>query len=129
MPVIKLLFAPLIPFIGHPERAWMVAGLLAITLILVTRLRTFRTRHHLPLLLATLAWGSFGLLEQQAVARGWNIRVDLLMVAPFLLVISAWAAWAAYGSLQRPVVNRDESDSASSGDGTGGKRSGGSASP
>jgi len=95
----KLLFIPISPFITHPERAWLVAGLFAILLaVSLMRTRKFTLRYHLIMGLAVISWIVFGRIEQVATASGWNIRVDLLLTVPLVLAASIGALWAGIRS-------------------------------
>ena len=49
-----------------------------------------------PLLVAAIAWGLFALAEWSAKAQGANIRVDLFVTCPLLLVVTAWALTASF---------------------------------
>jgi len=84
------LFVALIkPFVGHPGRAFVIAGLFFLILAIGLILR--RNRNVFPamsLAAATLSWLLFGVMEAYAKGSGWNIRVDLLLTAPLLIVIS-----------------------------------------
>lgn len=92
---LKALFVLLGPFVSHPERAYLAAALFAALLAgSVAQARRLSLWRHLPLLLAAVVWGGFGLIEQQAMANGWNIRVDLFVTGPIVLAVSIWAAWA-----------------------------------
>lgn len=125
--VLRILFLPLTPFIGHPERAWLVAGLFAILLILLARVRPGRLWRLLPILLAAFAWGGFGHLEQVAIAHGWNIRVDLLLITPILLVVTTWASWAAISLATRRGGDDPKGDQSPGETTADGNRPGGSA--
>jgi hypothetical protein len=70
------------PFIWEPGRALLVGLSLAI-LGLIFRLRGGR-----PLLIAAGAWGIFALLELIAWRQRYDIRVDLLVTWPTLLLVT-----------------------------------------
>lgn len=90
----KVLFLLLAPFVAHPERAYLVAAVLAALFAgSVAHARAVQPRRHLPLALAAIVWGVFGLFEQQALASGANIRIDLFVTGPIVLAVSIWAAW------------------------------------
>ena len=76
-------------FNWHPWRAFGVSlifwGLLLLTFILRARQPHVRA---LPLLIAALAWVLFGLLEYEAYRERANIRVDLLVTWPALLLVT-----------------------------------------
>jgi hypothetical protein len=77
-------------FNWHPGRAFAVSlifwGLLLLSLIL----RGWRPQVRLlPMLVAASAWLLFGLLEYEAYRERANIRVDLLLTWPALLLVTA----------------------------------------
>jgi hypothetical protein len=76
-------------FNWHPWRAFGVSlifwGLLLLSFILWSWRPQVRT---LPLLLAASAWVLFGLLEYEAHWERANIRVDLLLTWPALLLVT-----------------------------------------
>jgi hypothetical protein len=93
----KFLFLPIEPFIMHPERAWLVAGLFGLLFVVSwAGARRFRLKYHVVMLLAVLAWSAFGVMEQQATVHGWNIRVDLLVSAPVILILTIAALWSGF---------------------------------
>lgn len=103
--VFKVLFALIEPIVLHPERAFMVAAMFAILFVVsLVRTGTFKPRH-LVMLLAVLAWVLFGLNEVQAQAKGWNIRVDLLVSCPVVLAVSIAAAWSGFRIGRRRVAS------------------------
>lgn len=95
----KLFYAPIQPFLWHPERAYLLAALFVVLLIAsLARFRTFKP-HHLVMLFAALLWMLFGMNEVQAKANGWDIRVDVLVTWPILFAVSIGAAWTALRNL------------------------------
>ena len=95
--VLKILFGPMQPLIGHPERAYVIAAAFAIlAAVAIFADGGFRPRIHVFGLGTVLLWVLFGLHEHQARQQGWNIRVDLLLFWPVLLVMSL-------GSVRRTV--------------------------
>ena len=78
----KWLFAPIVPFISHPERIAVVAALFIVAAALLT-LR--RRKIAWPPLVAGVAWGLFAAWEQHCVQMGYSIRVDLMLIYPLLL--------------------------------------------
>ena len=90
-PLFRIIFLPLQPFIGHPERAMWMAVVFLILPVVLGLLRGFKPRRKLPILLASLCWAGFSLWEAQAVSEKWNIRVELLLIGPVLLVVSTVA--------------------------------------
>ena len=89
----RILLFPLTPIIEQPERAFFVAvgfGVFAVICILYSG--NVKRFSHFFILCTTLLWVLFGLHEMQAKAAGWNIRVDLLITWPILLLASIASA-------------------------------------
>lgn len=85
----EILFAPIQPFVCHPERALYVALFFAVFWMLHRKyLYSFRSR---PLIFAAIAWLIYGIWE--AFSCAYNIRVDLLLIYPALLVITIYASY------------------------------------
>ncbi len=80
-----ILFAPLWPFVAHPERIAVVAALWIAATVLLTFLR--KKFVWLPAV-AGIAWASFAAWERYCTAQGYNIRVDLFLIYPVLVVIT-----------------------------------------
>lgn len=98
--IIRILFVPASPFIGHPERANLMAAGIAILLVVsVWQSRKFKALTHILLLFTTILWVMFGLNEIQAQQNGWDIRVDLLFYWPVLLAISVASTWLGIRSI------------------------------
>jgi hypothetical protein len=96
--ILNLIYLPATPFIGHPERAYIVSVLFGVLLaVSVARSGTLKPLIDLSLLLAALGWGLFGYFETLAIAGGANIRIDLLFGWPILCIITV-AAIAAGGA-------------------------------
>ncbi len=91
MDLIQWIFAPIQPFIWHPERIAVVCALLLAGFVLVLLIRRFPSW---PLLIAAAAWGSFAVWEWYAKAKGWNIRVDLFLIYPVLIIVTARGAFS-----------------------------------
>jgi hypothetical protein len=90
------LYAAAQPFVGHAERAFVVAGGWVL-LALIAR------RGARPLLIAAGAWTVFGLLEAEATREHADIRVDLLITWPVLLLCTiACVAWWLRPAPRRP---------------------------
>lgn len=95
--VFKILFALIEPFHFHPERALLVAGLFALfSIAALLRYRGSMLHFHLIMLLPVIGWVLFAWMEQVANANGWNIRVDLFVSVPLLLVATAAGVWAGF---------------------------------
>ena len=90
---LEWLFKPIQPFVAHPERIVVVAGVLFLSFFALLVLRRFRSW---PLLIPACGWGLFAIWEAYCEAQGYNIRVDLLLVYPVLVVITLWGAATAF---------------------------------
>ncbi len=88
---IGLFYTPIKPFVAHPERIAAVASALLIMFLVLGRSR--RTWPW-PLLWATGCWAAFALWEWVILLQEADIRVDLLLIYPVLLVVTLWALWA-----------------------------------
>ena len=86
-----LFFAPIKPFVAHPERIMAVATAL---LVIFGVLGLTRDRWPWPLMWATGFWAAFAIWEW-FVARAANIRVDLFLIYPVLLMTTLWALWSS----------------------------------
>lgn len=86
----ELLFWPMAYFI-HPTRAFWVAGFFLALLMgsgvrgMLDANRAKRIRLW-PLMLPLGTWTLYGVWERSLVGKGYNIRVDLLMIYPVLVV-------------------------------------------
>ena len=89
--VMKALYAPAEAVVGHPERAYLVAGLFAALSLASLLRRRASQRRPVVVFLATFLWLLFGLNEERARAQGWDIRVDVLFAWPIVLAVSIWA--------------------------------------
>ncbi len=112
--VIQILFGPIQPFVWHPGRAYFVAASFAV-LLAVSLLAGggFKARVHGMILTACILWVLFGLNEHQARAKGWNIRVDLLLFWPILLVVSVASAWRGVCCMLTGEKNKENANKAS----------------
>jgi hypothetical protein len=94
----RLLFAPMFPFVGHPERLAAIAVtclVLAAVAFLVTR------RGSWPLAGLGIVWAALAAWEQYCTVNGYNIRIDLLIIAPTILPLAIgtlYTAWQAFQS-------------------------------
>lgn len=92
--IFKILFVPFEPFIGHPELSmFMAAGFAILTVVSVLHAGKFKPATHIVILLAAACWVAFSLIESYFMAVQGNIRIDLLLTCPLLLMISAAAVW------------------------------------
>ncbi len=84
------LFSAIIkPLVWQPERAFFIATIFLSLLVVAAIIRRDKTSFSLtPLLVATGSWLLFGIGELYARKHGWNIRVDLLLTGPLLIVIT-----------------------------------------
>jgi len=73
---VKWFFAPIVPFVSHPER---VAAVL---------LTLRRRKLAWPLIVAGVAWAVFAAWDQHCVKMGYDIRVDLFLIHPVLVAIT-----------------------------------------
>lgn len=87
----RLLFAPLIPFIGHPDRIAVVTCLWFVLAVLVT---IWRKKIAWPAVVAGIAWAVFAAWEWHCQRMGYNIRVDLFLIYPVMLVVTLGSALA-----------------------------------
>ena len=87
MEIIKWIFAPIQPLIWHPERIAAVAGVLFILYLVLRSLRRFRA---LPMLISAGVWAVYAPWEWYCKVKGYDIRVDLLLICPALIIVTAW---------------------------------------
>ena len=93
----NIIYMPATPFVGHPERAYIVAALFGAFLAAsLARARTLTPLTDLPLFMAALGWGLFGYCETLALASGANIRIELLFGWPILCIVTVTAIAAGY---------------------------------
>lgn len=89
--VLDVFFAPLVPFVAHPERIVAVAILFFVAALLVT---IWRKRIAWAPLVAGVAWACYAGWESHCVEMRYNIRVDLLLVYPLLVAFTIIGAAA-----------------------------------
>ena len=79
-------------FIGNPKHILTVAFVFLAAYLLLRFTQTGKTRHPGSLLIASSAWGVYAAWEWLVHTKTpeANIRVDLLVIFPVLLIISAW---------------------------------------
>ncbi len=90
---LTLLFKPFVPFVLHPERIAVAAGLFLLGYLALRLSGRFRAW---PLLVAGGAWALWVPWEMYAKAMEYNIRVDMLLLCPVLLGVSVWALIASF---------------------------------
>jgi hypothetical protein len=84
-------------FVWEPGRVAIVAGAFFFTFIACAILERSNPRFRSwPILAAAALWGLYALWEWLAFEKRWNIRVDLLLIYPFLLVASITALILSY---------------------------------
>jgi hypothetical protein len=76
----------------HPERIAVVAGLLIASSVW---LFFVRRQFPWPLIVASIGWTLFAPWEWFCKVQRYNIRVDLLLISPVLLALTAWGVIAA----------------------------------
>ena len=88
MPLLDTIYDLAQPFVWN---AWLALGIAAAFLLLAGLVRAARRDGSWPrpLLVAAGAWTVFGLLEAEATRERADIRVDLLVTWPALLLLSA----------------------------------------
>jgi hypothetical protein len=89
---VKYFFAPIVPFVWHPERAAIMAVGFVVAL---TTIWFLRKRFEWLILIAALAWSLFAFWEHNCKAHGYNIRVDLFLIYPILLAVTLLGIIAA----------------------------------
>ena len=116
MDLIKLFFLPIQPFVGHPERVAVVAALffLAFVVVLILAKRVRRLRAW-PLLVPTLLWTFFIPWEAYCKAGGYNIRVDLFLICPILLIATVGGIVASFKRETQTRRNTQPGDSPNDG--------------
>lgn len=98
--IMRLILIPCTPFVGHPERSFIMAiGFVVFLALSRWRSRRPRPLTQVTLLVTALLWMAFGYWEFQAMQNEWNIRVDLLFAWPVLAAVSAVSAWLGIRSL------------------------------
>lgn len=87
------IFLPFEPFVLHPERIALAAAVFCGGYAAVRLAGRFRAW---PLLVAACVWASWVPWEWHASAMKWDIRVDLLVLCPLLLIITCWALLSTF---------------------------------
>jgi len=98
---LSLFFTPIKPFIAHPECILAVATALFVILV---ELGWTRRCWPLPLLWAAGLWAAVVIWEWLILVQtpDANIRADLLLIYPVLLITMLWAFWTGLRSRQWP---------------------------
>ena len=92
--LLELLYAPIQPLIWHPERAFIIAIVFLVLLVINAVINKGKIKYIWPLLLAVCSWLLFGLNEYIAYSNKIDIRIDLLFVGPAIIVISIFAIYS-----------------------------------
>jgi RsiW-degrading membrane proteinase PrsW (M82 family) len=79
-------------FVGRPSAVFVVASFFLGGFLLLRAIPFGRNRRPRSLLWATIPWGLYGVWEWLVLVLSpeANIRVDLLVIYPLLLVFTAW---------------------------------------
>jgi hypothetical protein len=85
----KIVFAPLMPFVSHPGRIAAVAVFFFSAGFLLT---IWRRKIIWGSYSAGVAWASFAAWEQHCVEMRYNIRVDLGVIYPILAAFTIFAS-------------------------------------
>jgi hypothetical protein len=96
--VLKILFAPMVPFVGHPERLATI-GMACLVLSAVSFVAMRRGSWQLAGL--GIVWTLIAAWEQYCTVNGFNIRIDLFILAPTILPLAIgtlYTAWQAFRS-------------------------------
>ena len=94
-----IIYGPSQPFVQNPVLAFVMAGCLALLLAAsLLRARHLRPVPHLALTGVAALWILFGMHEIQAQQAGWNIRVDLMLIWPPLMLATIAAVAGAVGT-------------------------------
>ena len=92
MEVIQYLFLPIQPFVWHPERIAIVSGVFFLGFLGVYLLNRKHIQfQHWLLLICAIIWGLFAMWEAHCEIMKYDIRVDLLLIYPVLMSLSAFS--------------------------------------
>ena len=85
-------------FVGNPLPSLIIAALFVSLSFVLRRTPFGLERHPLSLLVVAAAWASYAIWEWLILVRtpGANIRVDLLVIWPILLIITIWFSVRAF---------------------------------
>jgi hypothetical protein len=83
----KSVFHAMRPFVGQPKTILIVSGVL---IGLAIYMRLLLGRNIWPLIGAACAWLLFAIWEHYCNQRKFNIRVDLIFIAPSLFLMTLW---------------------------------------
>jgi len=86
--VLKIFFAPMIPFMRFPFLAFVIG--IMFVLLFIKRVRYAKKNkipfNYGPLVVAAILWFIYGIDEYSAQAERANIRVDLPLIVPLLYI-------------------------------------------
>jgi hypothetical protein len=86
------------PYIGNPT-AILVTGV--ILLAIAGYFRLLGARNNLALIASANAWFTYAAWEFYCVQKKYDIRVDLLLIAPLLFFITLWGVISAVSGIAR----------------------------
>lgn len=76
-------------FVGKPELILAVSGIFFFAYFLIRLLgRKLPSMLAWPLLMPAIAWTLFAVWEMYCTLQQYNIRVDLFLIYPFLIVVT-----------------------------------------
>ncbi len=109
MEIVKFLFLPIQPFVGHPGRIAMVSGVFIIWFFGVYLLNRKRMQfQHWSLLACAVGWMLFAMWEGHCNIKEYNVRVDLFVIYPFLMGLSVFTV--IFNIIKLPLLFRREQD-------------------
>jgi len=92
--LLRYLFLPIRSLVGNAKAIFVVSGVLFAAALY---LRVLGVRNILPLLGAAATWCLFAVWENFCTQQRYSIRVDLILIAPLLLIITLtavlWSLW------------------------------------
>lgn len=103
--IVQFLLWPLQQLVWHPERIAVVAGLLLVVGVCATYARG---RVAWPLVVVSLVWFVFSGWEWYCMVREYNIRVDLMLIWPVLVPLTAWGLIAGVMKSKRGEMLGDD---------------------
>lgn len=90
-------------FVENPGAVAVVAGAFSMAFVFFTLLgRMYRRFRGRPFLAAAALWVLYAFWEWFCQGKGWNIRIDLLLIYPTLLAASIAACLLSYRWKQPP---------------------------
>lgn len=85
-------------FVGKPQHILTVAVVFLVGFLVLRFTPIGNARHPRSLLIASTAWGLYAAWEWLVLIKTpeANIRVDLLVIFPVLVILSAWAFYRLF---------------------------------